>query len=140
LAQSPRTSEDVLQALGVALAQAGNMERAAQMFERMTNENPNNAAAWNNYAWALHQCSMPDLNEALKAVERALAIAPDNPNYRETRGQVYVARGEWKAAVADLEFALNAMPDSVKIHRALATAYTALGDEPLAAIHREHSK
>jgi predicted Zn-dependent protease len=106
----------------------------------MTDENPNNAAAWNNYAWALYQCPEADLEAALAAVAKALEMAPDNPSFRETRGQILVAQASWKSAVVDLEFALNAMPDSTTIHKSLAVAYQALGDEQLAAIHREYAK
>jgi len=78
------------------------------------------------------------MERALSAVNQALAIRPDEFRYRETRGQIMLRLGRWQAAVEDLEYAANGVPDSRQIHLSLAKAYDALGHEHLARVHREH--
>ena len=79
----------------------------------------------------------PDLPQALEAVNRSLEMAPQEYRFRETRGQILLRLEQWDAAIADLEFALNGMPDLPAIHKSLAAAYAALGNQELAQLHRE---
>ena len=53
-----------------------------------------------------------------------------------TRGRILVRQGRWKEALASLEAALPALPDSRELHGDLATAYAALGSRELAKQHR----
>jgi predicted Zn-dependent protease len=80
------------------------------------------------------------MENALAAVNKALEISPDQFRYRETRGQILVRLGRWKDAIQDLEFAANGLPGSAEVHRSLAKAYDALGDQQLARVHREHAE
>ena len=91
---------------------------------------------WNNYAWTLSNGEDIDLEAALDAANRALGAAPNDYRFRETRGQVYAKLQRWPEAIRDLEFALNGMPESEEIHRALATAYDATAQPQLAELHR----
>jgi tetratricopeptide (TPR) repeat protein len=73
-------------------------------------KDPKNAIAWNNYAFIVTQGEKPDYDEALKAVNKALEILPEEYHFRETRGQILVSLGKWQEAIPDLEFAVNGMP------------------------------
>jgi len=135
-----QTPSPILEALGSAAAEAGDFDRAKETLRLAVAKDPHNAIAWNNYAWILAQGSDADLDEALAAVDKALAILPDEFRYRETRGQILVRLGKWEEAVADLEFAVNGLPDSSDIHSALAKAYIALGQKQLAHLHRQQAE
>ncbi len=73
---------------------------------------------------------------ATKLAEKAVAMEPANPHYRETRGQILLLRERWAEAIHDLEIALNGMPDSKAIHQSLAVAYQQMGQIEAAQIHR----
>ena len=117
----------------------GQPEKAKEFLQRAVKKNPNNAIAWNNYAWLVAEDPNGNMEDALAAVNKALDLSPNEFRFRETRGQVLVRLGRWQSAVDDLEFAANGMPDSADIHRALAKAYDALGDKQLARVHEEHA-
>jgi len=68
----------------------------------------------------------PDLSRALAIIESVLVKLPNNPSFRETRGEIYVRMGRWQEAVADLEFALPLLASKQGTHKALAEAYRGL--------------
>jgi tetratricopeptide (TPR) repeat protein len=140
LKKSADTPETVLQLLGSFAIVSGEPVEAAELLKRAVGMNPQDAVAWNNYACSLLELPEGDVHEALKAVNAALTLAPEAPQFHETRGQVFLRLKEWSKAAEDLELAINGMPDSKSVHRSLAEAYAALGQEDLAAVHREQSK
>ena len=137
VAGSPRTQSAILEAAGTAAAEAGNFDQAKTYLSQAVKKDPKNAIAWNNYAFILTQGAKPDYDEALKSVNKALEVMPDEFHFRETRGQILVNMGKWKEAIPDLEFAVNGMPTSQEIHLALAKAYEAVGEAQLARLHRQ---
>ncbi len=139
VADSDSASARTLEAIGTMAAQHGELDEARELLRRAISKDPQNAVAWNNYAWITVQLPDGDPHESLDAVNKALTIKPDDYRFRETRGQILVRLGKWQEAVTDLEFAVNGMPDSREIHLSLAKAYDALGDEQLANVHREHA-
>lgn len=134
-----QASDRLIELAGTVAAAAGEVTQARKAFLRLTADRDATPTVWNNLAWTLIQDPQPLPTEAFKAVERSLAAEPDNFRFRETRGQVHVQLKQWRQAIEDLQYALNAMPDSREIHRGLARAYEALGDEQLADIHRQRS-
>jgi len=89
----------------------------------------------NNMAMILAIGDRPDLPKALAIIESVLAKFPDNPSFRETRGEILVRLSRWQEAVADLEFALPRVASPQATHTALAVAYRGLGMRELAAEH-----
>jgi uncharacterized protein HemY len=140
LQKSAHAPEVILQILGTYAVVSGEPAEARDLLKRAVEKEPKDAVAWNNLACALLEIKDADLQEALKAVNNALALTPDSPQFHETRGQVMVRFKEWQKAVEDLELAINGMPNSKSIHRSLADAYAALGQSDLAAIHRDQSQ
>lgn len=127
----------LLISLGTRAAVHGDFDLAVRLLERATTAMPESAPAWNNLAWALMSADDPAQREqSLAASNRAVELEPDSVSYRETRGQILVKLQRWDAAVADLEYALNGLPDSKPTHAALATALEALGENDQAAAHR----
>jgi tetratricopeptide (TPR) repeat protein len=140
LKKSPDAPEIVLQILGTYAVVSGEPVEARDLLKRAVEKAPRDAVAWNNYACALMEIKDADLQEALSAVNKALEVAPDAPQFHETRGQIFVRLKQWDKAVEDLELAINGMPDSKVVHRSLADAYAALGQNDLATIHRDQAK
>jgi tetratricopeptide (TPR) repeat protein len=140
LFESQDLAPALAETLGTAAAVLGEWKRAQACLEQALAGDNQNHIAWNNLACVKLQQPHEPLDEALVAVEKALAIDPDNFRYRETRGQILLKLGQPTAAVADLEFALNAMPGTPAIHRSLSVAYDALGDSSLASFHRQHAE
>jgi tetratricopeptide (TPR) repeat protein len=140
LIKSQGLAPALAETLGTAAAVRGEWKRAQACLEQAIAGNDQNHIAWNNLACVMLQQPDQPLQKALAAAEKALEFDPDNFRYRETRGQILLKLGQTKAAVADLEFALNAMPGTPAIHRSLSVAYSALGDHTLAAFHRQYSE
>ena len=123
-------------ALGTSAATAGDFQAAEQLLRRATAAAPEEGSAWNNLAWVLAaEGDDAQLAEARDAAARAVELSPESASFRETRGQVLVKLEQWEAAIADLEYALNGLPDSKPTHAALAKAYAAVGQTDLAAAH-----
>lgn len=91
----------------------------------------------NNLAVVLYQKESPDLDRALTLVNAALKSLPDQPQIRETRGQIFLRMKHYKEAIFDLEFALAAKEPPQTIHKSLAQAYEAIGLVDMAKSHLE---
>ena len=94
----------------------------------------------NNMAMILTVGDKPDLPRALTIIQSALAKFPNNPSFRETRGEILVRSGQPQEAIADLEFALPLLASKRAAHKALAEAYRSLGLRDLAADHERLAK
>lgn len=140
LRESPDTPATVLTNLGTAAAVQGELQQAEELLRAALEKDDSDAVAWNNYALVLGKGDASRLEEALAAVNRALAHEPQSHRFRETRGQILLKMNRWRAAIEDLEYALNGLPELVQIHDSLAVAYQALGHAELARLHREHSE
>jgi len=138
LVHSPRASASICGVLASAAVTVDKLDIAKTLLERAVELDASQAEIWNNYAWVLSHSSKKDLNLALRAVNRALEIAPDAFPIRETRGQILLLLERWPEAIADLEYAANGMPLNKEIHLSLADAFTALGEDALALVHRQH--
>ena len=71
--------------------------------------------------------------EAAQAVEKALALTPEDPLVQATAGRVYVAQHKYDLAVKHLEEAVRLRPDYVQARFTLAQAYRELGRKEDAA-------
>lgn len=125
LLEGEHTSEKVLQALGTQAALSSEWERALGCFRRVTLTDPQSAVAWNNLAWVLAHQDRPDLSAALEAAQRAVALAPGEYEFRETRGQIWLELGRFSEAIIDLEYARQGLPPSPDLEAALGAAYAA---------------
>ncbi len=114
---------------------------ALELYRQSCEIDPNAAGrGWNNQAWILADTEPSRLSEALEAANRAIEIDEMHPEFRETRGQIFLKLEQWEAAAADLQQALNGdLPNLAEVHRALAKAYEQLGEDELAAAHRRQA-
>jgi Tfp pilus assembly protein PilF len=104
----------------------GNHSAALENFRKVVHADPDNAQALNNFAYLLADLgNQPD--EALKYAEKALQIAPDNPQYADTVGWILYQKGLYSAAVQQLERTGSQNGPAIwKYH--LAMAYAKAGD------------
>lgn len=67
----------------------GDYAAAVRDFDRATRAHPDSADAWNNLAQAQLRARPGDKADALRSIDRAIAIGgPNLPIYRKTRGQI----------------------------------------------------
>jgi tetratricopeptide (TPR) repeat protein len=88
---------------------AGEYRKAAQIYHRLLEEDPDNPGLNTDFATAM--AGLERFAEALQALERALSAVPDYAPAYYRRGAVAEAQGERVAAVADYRRALRYDPD-----------------------------
>jgi len=117
--------------LGVAAIREGRHAEAV-MFLREADAaaGRSNAAIRNNLAVSLVRADAADAREALELIEGALEQQPGHPDLLVTRGEVYVALGQWPEAVESLTAALPFRRGDPELQRLLERASLALRDEP----------
>ncbi|MCG2682318.1 MAG: hypothetical protein L6306_01745 [Planctomycetales bacterium] len=97
---------------------AGLIEKAAEEFRDAIAENPENAAAFNQYAWLIGNTA-GDLDEALKCSLKSLELEPETGGYHDTLAHVYFAKGDYENAVKSQTKAVELEPHSGIIGRKL---------------------
>ncbi|MCA9296572.1 MAG: tetratricopeptide repeat protein, partial [Phycisphaerales bacterium] len=68
------------------------------------------------------------LNEALSALDRVDTIEPNRSDTRITRSNIYLARGDTRAAVNELQAAVDDDPSNVNVRRSLTQLQVFAGD------------
>lgn len=91
----------------------------------------------NNLALAMIRRDSGEGEQALETINQALVMLPGHPDLLSTRGEIHVARHQWKHALQDLTTALDLRPDNAPIHRLLEQTCTGLNAERQALIHRQ---
>jgi tetratricopeptide (TPR) repeat protein len=127
-------------ALGNDAWQRGQKELARNHFTLSFESAPQMPEVANNIAMILAVGDQPDFSRALAIIQSVLEKFPEQPNFRETRGQILAKMGRWQEAVVDLEYALPKLVSTRPTHEALAEAYKALGSQSLAAEHLRLAK
>jgi tetratricopeptide (TPR) repeat protein len=111
---------------GVALDQAGHTDRAVEQFETSIQLDPGHADALNYlaYLWAVRGIR---LDEALRHIQAALALDPDNAAYLDTLGWVYYQQGRYEEALDLLQQADELRPGDPEILEHLEKTLEKLG-------------
>ncbi len=126
---APESPAFVFFQFGTQAALEGDTTTARKFLKRTLRINPDDANALNNIAWLMANSQPKDLRTAIKAANKALLYEPRNFHFRETRGQIHLAREEWQMAIQDLEFALPYLgtEKAKTVRQSLSAAYEALG-------------
>jgi putative PEP-CTERM system TPR-repeat lipoprotein len=99
---------------------------AISLLEGVLKQNPNNAVALNNLAWAYQQEKDP---RALGTAEQAYKVAGDNAGVMDTLGWMLVEQGNTTRGVPLLQKASGLSPDSPEIRYHLAVSLHKSGDK-----------
>jgi tetratricopeptide (TPR) repeat protein len=115
-----------LSVIGMAAWQRGDQDAAESYMKRAYTLAPNLPDVANNMAMMLALGNQPDLDRALKIVQTLLDKYPEQPHYRDSRGQIYVLLGRYEDGVRDLQFALPRLANPEGTQRTLGRAYRLL--------------
>jgi Flp pilus assembly protein TadD len=127
--------------LADVLLRNGEYKTAASQFARVLTQQPNNAFAMNNLAWAYF--NLKD-SRALATAEAAYRIAPKDVNIMDTFGWILVQSGQLERGLKLLEHAVAAAPKNpeIRFHRASALAKSGkkeLARSELSALAKDQS-
>lgn len=119
IAKAPNPEPEEILLLTAIREARGDREGALRMFELGLKGFKRDPEFRNEYAWYLQENDI-DLDRALEVVNEALAIAPEDLYFLDTRAMVRLKRGETWDALADVDAAL-ARPDgdlpAIRWHR-----------------------
>ncbi|HID21652.1 MAG TPA: tetratricopeptide repeat protein, partial [Planctomycetaceae bacterium] len=113
--------------------QLGNLAEARKSYEVVLGEKPKSVDAVLGLA-RLDQLAGRD-HEAEQGFQRALDLAPNDPEVLDTVGQFFAGRKQWDRAVELLQQAVAASPADATIRQHLAIALAHRGDVPAALAH-----
>lgn len=105
----------------------GRFNDAMQGFQRVVDLNPKHVAAINNLA-LLKAESASGREEAVKLIDRAIAISGSKPDLLETKGAIYIYREDHAEALKWLDQAAESAAPDPRCNFHLAVAYQKTGD------------
>lgn len=111
--------------LGVALAQAGDLDGAISEFHTVIAIEPDNASGYNNLGSIL--AKQGRYQDAVDALRRAQELDPTHAGAYHNLGSVYTLQNRWDLAADEYQHALELDPQFAVVHRDLGTAYVQLG-------------
>ncbi len=120
-------------ALGVAvlLHATGQFEQARSAYEELLKIDPENAQGLNNLAYIKAEEGV-DLDQALGFIQRALRRSPNDPNFNDTLGLVYIRKKLTGQAVQVFRDLVAREPDNPSFHMHFGMALYDAGDMRLA--------
>lgn len=127
----------ILARTAMAAHAAGQWPLAIECYERLIAVPTNDPGVFNNLAALYYKFPPYRYEEASKLIDRALAEAPDNLNFIETKGQILARLGRVDEAKTLLERCLATFPNEWNLHNTMAQIYEYLDDKELGAVHRE---
>jgi predicted Zn-dependent protease len=83
------------------------------------------------YARAIAYYRIPELDKALATIDRLITDHPNDPYFRELKGQMLFENGHVHAAIAPYEAAVRLMPDAPLLRIELSQVYIASHDPAL---------
>ena len=111
---------------------AGSAATAVRYLDRARQFNPLSYSALYWLAWAQRQAG--DLAGATETTERAVRIAPEDPNTDALAGEMALAVGRWETAMAHFQRAVDRAPAAhLRFHNGLLDAAAAAGKTAEAA-------
>lgn len=97
---------------------------AVQHYRSVVDQQPENALALNNLAWAAGQMKSP---KAIEYAERANKVAPNQPAFMDTLAMLMADKGDSAGAIALLRKALEIAPQAAPIRLNLARVLISAG-------------
>ena len=133
---TPKITGPVSFADGEAAYQARKYSDATAIFERYTEQRPDNA--WGHYMLGLSAWKSGDLAKSEQAFEKALSIDPHHVKSLVNLSRVFIDQKRHDDAVDRLTRAAEIDPESIEVYRLLGRTYHAQGktDEAVDAYRR----
>lgn len=119
----------------VKFHQAGELARAAPLYERVLRLSPADPDALHLFGLVRHQQGAHA--EGAAYIRRAVDLVPDNPVLRSNLGDALRRAGEPQAAIEQLQVALALRPDHAGAHLNLGAAYGDIHAHEAALRHAE---
>ncbi|HEX8524685.1 MAG TPA: tetratricopeptide repeat protein [Tepidisphaeraceae bacterium] len=132
VAARPDASPEALSLRGLIAEQSGDARTAESLYRRSLQVHANQAGTLNNLAYLI-LCRGGDMTEAKNFSSRALALAPETPEFLDTLARIHVKAGDLPAAMDSFQRALRLDPNNLHALIGLASAYTASGKKEPAA-------
>jgi arylsulfatase A-like enzyme len=128
---------DCALALGRCLERLKDYSHAAKVYDDLLQRDPDDAVALNNSAWVCYQMQR-ERETALERAQRAVALQPDAPGFRDTLGCILLWSQRAAEAAEQLRRAIEAAPSYAIAHYHLGLATEALGhrDGAVAALRK----
>ena len=105
--------------LGLLRAEQNNLESAVTNFEQASGLMPRHDRLWYNWAIALQRLDRPD--EAEQKYLEAIALAPDNPDYRYGLCTLYIQQEQYAKVKPHLRKLKELRPDSRQVRQLVRT-------------------
>lgn len=118
---------ELLEELGLALADLERPAEAVQAYEAALRGNPNDASI--NYNLAVALFALRRLDDVLAALDRSLTLQPMFPPTLILRGRIEMAAGHWERAETCLRPVVEAHPENAEARGLLAEWHRLTGAE-----------
>ncbi|XZE20271.1 hypothetical protein SH449x_000135 [Pirellulaceae bacterium SH449] len=105
------TTAETHRTLAIGYYLTGNTAEAIRNFDFAVGKSRTDSDSRNDLAMLLARENNPEIERALKLIEEAIAMAPNNPAYLDTYGQVLMIAGRYVEAVPKLEQSLENVVD-----------------------------
>lgn len=126
-------------ALGDIHWSEGSKDKAKFHWEKAYELDSSLIVVVNNMAWILAHGPEPDLEKALEMSSLAILQRPGIGQFQDTHGRVLFKLKRYREAIKHLELALPLIRKDPEIHDLLATAYSEIGMDEIAAMHRSQA-
>jgi tetratricopeptide (TPR) repeat protein len=107
---------------GVLADAQGKVAVAKERYKKVLALNPQSPVAANNLAW-IYAVEGANLEIALGLAQTATRAAPDNPEFTDTLGFIFLKKGQFASAIPYLQTAANKAPKNATIQLHLAQAF-----------------
>jgi tetratricopeptide (TPR) repeat protein/predicted AlkP superfamily phosphohydrolase/phosphomutase len=115
---------------GITLIDQGRFSEAAEIFRRALQQTPGFIHAKINLGRA--QMLMKDFDGAISTLQEALRIDPAQAEVHDLLGNIYMDRGDTRAAEVHFKRSLALLPDDTNAHNSLGLLYDRTGRDELA--------
>jgi tetratricopeptide (TPR) repeat protein len=133
-AESSPSNTGARLALADGLNLAGKGAEALKEYRAVLDSGQRIPSVLNNVAYLLAK-EGGDYDEALRLAQETLRLAPENPNFVDTLGYVYLRRGMTDSAIATFENLVSKQPSNPSFRLHLAQALHSKGDRNAAEKH-----